>query len=92
MGIKIGMQKTVEVEAKYITIFIKACDTGSYKLLDGDHGEIAERSDDYVPNRIIPGEHGDYIDLKINLETGQIVNWEKPTAEDIQEAFFNKDK
>ncbi|MCY1454717.1 hypothetical protein D9M71_718000 [compost metagenome] len=38
----------------------------------------------YVPD-FFPGDHyGDYLILNIDLETGQIKNWKKPTAGDIE--------
>ncbi|WP_176465252.1 MULTISPECIES: hypothetical protein [unclassified Pseudomonas] len=38
----------------------------------------------YVPN-FFPGDHyGDYLILNIDLETGQIKNWNKPSAGDIE--------
>lgn len=84
---KIGMVKQVEVEAKTIEIYAKVRDSGTYTLKDQDGKDIAER-DDYVPSDIFPGDSGgDYLDLKIDLETGQILNWDPPTAAALQEAF-----
>ncbi|MNO03326.1 hypothetical protein D3C81_2239890 [compost metagenome] len=38
----------------------------------------------YVPG-FFPGEHyGDYLQLHINIETGQITNWRKPNAEQLE--------
>jgi hypothetical protein len=62
---------------------MKVCDQGTYRLLDAAGLVIAERENDYVPNHLIPGEYGDYIDLDID-ETGRIVNWPKrPSLEDF---------
>jgi len=45
----------------------------------------------YVPD-FMPGDHyGDYIELDIDIETGKILNWQKPTESDIQE-FINSDE
>ncbi len=62
----------------------KICDAGSYYLLD-ENEEIALSIDNnYVPNNLLPGEWGDYLDLKINTD-GIITNWLKnPTSEDFQ--------
>jgi hypothetical protein len=87
MGIKLEIMKPQEVEAKYVTVDVKACDEGSYELIGADDNLIAERSEDYVPNDIIPGDYGDYIRLKIDIKTGQIVNWKEPTPQQIREAF-----
>lgn len=62
---------------------MKVCDEGCYTLLDKDGVEIKCR-DGYVPHGIVPGEYGDYIDLKINSD-GIITNW--PKKPDISEFF-----
>lgn len=41
-----------------------------------DFGVLATLENEYVPNGIVPGEYGDYIDLKINAD-GIITNWPK---------------
>lgn len=65
-------------------IFVKVCDAGKYALIDKAGGFIAEIVNGYVPNGIIPGEFGDYMDLKIGAD-GIIKNWPKNPA---FEAFF----
>jgi hypothetical protein len=57
---------------------MKVCDQGSYILLDRDGNEIASIVENYVPNDLIPGRYGDYVDLNIS-GTGKILNW-KPNA------------
>lgn len=63
----------------------KVVDQGSYELLDENDKRLAFISD-YVPNRVIPGEFGDYIEIEI--ENGAITNWRKPTEEDLVDSFF----
>jgi hypothetical protein len=83
-GIKIGVKKTVEVEAKELQIYTKVCDEFTASLVDQDGKEIVDY-EGYVPN-IMPGEHyGDYIILNIDLESEIITNWKKPSVEDIEE-------
>ena len=53
----------------------KVCDAGVYTLFDAE-GNVVTTLSDYVPNELIPGEYGDYIELKIN-EQGVITNWPK---------------
>jgi hypothetical protein len=66
---------------------MKVCDEGTYKLLDEKGEEIAAIYQDYVPNGLISGEYGDYIDLIID-ENGRVTNWPKrPTFG----AFFGDD-
>lgn len=66
---------------------MKVCDQGCYYLIDKSGIEIASIENDYVPNRIIPGKYGDYVDLQIN-EDGEVTNWKKPSEEALLEAFY----
>lgn len=66
--------ETVQVET--ILVHAKVCDSAGYQLLSPDRKVVAKR-DDYVPS-FFPGDHyGDYLELEINIATGQIVNWPK---------------
>lgn len=67
-------------------MYVKVCDQGIYTLLDENGKELCKK-DGYVPNGIIPGEWGDYIDLKIDTN-GVITNW--PKDPDLS-AFFGED-
>ena len=71
-------------------LYIKVCDRGSYTISGYDaDGNFVNREieNDYVPNDIIPGEFGDYIDLKIS--NGIITNWyEEPSLNQ----FFAEDE
>lgn len=61
----------------------KICDAGSYHLLNEDEQPVLSIINNYVPNNLLPGEYGDYLDLKINGE-GIITSWlENPTSEDF---------
>lgn len=63
--------------------YIKVCDAGIYSLLD-DAGLTCTAINGYVPNGIVPGEYGDYIDLEIDFH-GRITNWPKnPSLEDFE--------
>ena len=64
-------------------LYMKVTDNGSYYLMDDEGNTVASIEDNYVPNSLIPGEYGDYIDLKID-ENGIIKNWpKKPSFEDF---------
>ena len=52
---------------------MKVCDQGTYKLLDPNGVVVLALEGDYCPNRLIPGEYGDYINLEI--EGGIVTNW-----------------
>jgi hypothetical protein len=87
MGIKIGVKKAVEVEAKTISFTAKCSDCFGGEIRD-QHGErIGKDHDGYVP-RFFPEGGGDYIAFDIDLATGQILNWTPPTKEQIEE-FMN---
>lgn len=53
---------------------MKVCDHGFYTLLDADMNERASLENAYVPNDLLPGGFGDYLELQIDA-TGKIVNW-----------------
>lgn len=83
---KIPKQVVETVDVKYVQVHAKVRDSGSYVLYDENHKEIA-CLDDYVP-RFFPEDHmGDYLILNIDLETGQILNWKKPSPECVAETF-----
>lgn len=70
-------------------VFMKVVDEGVYILLDERSQKITTLSDCYVPHGLIPGEYGDYVDLKINGE-GIITNWPKcPSFEDFFDSYEN---
>ncbi len=68
-------------------LYMKVCDGGSYNLI-GDQGQTVATRQDYVPHGVVPGEYGDYIDLKINAD-GVITNW--PKNPDVSAFFDNED-
>lgn len=83
---KMGIKKTVEVEAKTLKLHMKVRDCFQADLLDQDGQQIGEY-EGYVPG-FMPGQHyGDYLILDIDIETGRITNWKKPSAEDLQKTF-----
>jgi hypothetical protein len=55
-------------------IQMKICDEGSYYLLDENDNMILKIEQDYVPNKLLPGSYGDYLELHIK-ENGVISNW-----------------
>ena len=61
-----------------LSICAKCSDRFSANLDDGRgyHGGVPD---------FFPGDHyGDYVQLDIDTETGEIVNWQKPTKEDLE--------
>jgi len=62
---------------------MKVCDEGSYYLLDQEGNTILSLEGDYVPNELVPGSYGDYIDLQIN-DQGFVTNWcRNPSIDDF---------
>lgn len=83
---KMGIKKTVEVEAKTLKLHMKVCDRFQADLLDQDGQRIGEY-EGYVPG-FMPGQHfGDYLILDIDIETGQITNWKTPKEKDLRDTF-----
>ena len=75
----------VKVNVKTLKIHLKVRDRFTASLESSTGTEIFDQDDGYVPN-FMPGDHyGDYVILDIDIDTGQITNWKKPSAEDIQE-------
>jgi len=68
---------------KIISVVAKCSDLFAATLVGEDGAKIGEY-DGYVPD-FFPGEHyGDYVELSIELETGRILNWKKPSAKDLE--------
>lgn len=63
------------------------CSDLCYMSLEDNKGERLAERDGYVPD-FMPGEHyGDYVELDIDLATGQIKNWKVPSKADLKKAF-----
>ena len=74
--------------ATTVTISAKCSDLCYVELKDAKGTVIAEH-DGYVPD-FMPGEHyGDYVMLDIDLATGRILNWKKPTAKSLEQPTSN---
>ena len=84
---EIEMTKTVPVNVKTLKLHLKVCDRFACGVYDQDNKELKDY-DGYVPD-FMPGQHyGDYVILDIDVDSGQITNWTKPSAEEMQ-AFIN---
>jgi len=74
--------------ARILQICGKTTDLFSAKLIE-DGTETANHYG-YVPS-FMPNEHyGDYIELDIDIDTGMIVNWKKPTKKELKEQLNNE--
>ena len=71
-----------KVKVNIMNIYMKVKDTFYCTIRTEDNKYVAEY-EGYVPH-FFPEEHyGDYLDLKIDMETGQILNWVKPIDDDL---------
>lgn len=63
---------------KVLSIVAKCSDLCFAQLIAAD-GTVLKKHDGYVPE-MMPGEHyGDYVEIEIELATGKILNWKKPS-------------
>nr|DAP70549.1 MAG TPA: hypothetical protein [Caudoviricetes sp.] len=71
-----------------VNIYDKVCDNGVYTLFGSGGLEVGKIDNYYVPNDLIPGDYGDYINLEINAD-GFVTNWHKYPS--VLEFFPEKD-
>jgi hypothetical protein len=48
-------------------------------------GKVTASHDGYVPDFMPEQHYGDYIELDVDIDTGQILNWKKPTAKQLKQ-------
>ena len=85
--VDVETRKILEWPGPAAEVSMKVCDQGSYYLLDRDRNEVASIEEDYVPNDVVPGEHGDYIEMHIDAD-GTVTNW--PGSPDFSQFFADK--
>ncbi len=69
--------------ARILKICVK-CSDGFSSNLEIDGKQVNEYNG-YVP-KFFPEEHyGDYVELDIDIDSGQIVNWKKPTQKELKQ-------
>ena len=81
------LQEVAQIKRKTLSITAKCSDMFSASLSEGPS---ILQYDGYVPTWFPnPNEkhYGDYVELKIDVETGQILNWKKPTQAQLNETF-----
>jgi hypothetical protein len=88
MEVKLGLNP--EVKHVHIINVIAKCNDLFGAFLEGyDEKIIGDRYEGNVPD-FFPGNHkGDYLIFEIDIETGKILNWNKPSEEDLQ--IFSRD-
>lgn len=70
-------------EIKVLRICAKCVDACSIIFLDEDGNPAREDHDGYVPDYFPEKHYGDYIEFDIDVETGKILNWKKPTQKEM---------
>jgi len=88
---KLKMKKIVEVDAKVLNIYTKVCDNFCCSIKDQD-GEIIKDYEGYVPSFMPDTGGGDYISLKIDMDTGTILNWKQVCATDVEDFLKGEDE
>ena len=69
---------------KTIYITAKCSDQCAIAYYD-ENNQVVGNSDGYVPD-FMPNEHyGDYIEIEIEIATGQILGWKKPTQKELKD-------
>lgn len=90
MKVEIEATEVVKVNVKVLKLELKVTDRFRASLESDKGVEVHAQDDGHVPS-FMPGEHyGDYVFLDIDIDTGQIINWKVPTAEQI-ELFMEDD-
>jgi hypothetical protein len=74
--------------ARILKICGKTSDRFSARLIE-DGKEMATH-DGYVPTFMPEDHYGDYIELDIDIDTGMITNWKKPTKAELKEQLNNE--
>ena len=72
---EINIKRPQTINVKTVKVCAKVCDSACYTFIS-DKGEVVKDLDCvYVPS-FFPGDHyGDYLQLDIDIDTGQIKNW-----------------
>ena len=71
-------KKTIQISAKCSDLF---------SAILKEDGKEKGNYDGYVPD-FMPGRHfGDYVNLEIDIETGQILNWKTPSEAALNKIF-----
>lgn len=87
---KIKLKQTKEVDVMLLEVAAKVRDCCYVTVIDGDGNTIHEH-DGYVPSFFPEDHYGDYIYFDIDIDTGQILNWKKPTEAQLKEFLEGKE-
>ena len=78
---------------KTIRLSVKCSDMFSASLIEGGKqvGEYNGYVPYWFPNPSVD-HYGDYVQLEIDVATGQVVNWKKPSNTELTKAFVKGDE
>ena len=83
MEIPIEVTETKLINVKKMVLDLKVSDMFVASFRDENDKWICDY-DGYVPD-FMPGDHyGDYVILEIDMDTGQILNWNKPDPDKLE--------
>ena len=68
--------------ANILSICVKCSDSFNATLIEGNNRILEYEG--YVPDFMPEHHYGDYIELDIDIATGQIVNWNKVTLSEAK--------
>lgn len=75
---------------KILRISAKCSDMFHASLIED--GRTIREHDGYVPDWFPnpqAGHYGDYVEMDIDIETGKIINWKRPTDKQLKELSEN---
>lgn len=58
---------------------------------DANGREVVRTEPYYMRSQFGLGS-GDYVELEVDIETGQILNWKKPSDEDLIDGFYGDNR
>jgi hypothetical protein len=79
---EVTIHQPIKVQAKTLDLCIKVRDEFAADLLTQD-GQKLVGYEGYVP-AFFPEGGGDYLVLKIDVDTGVITNWRRPATEELE--------
>jgi len=65
-----------------LKLCLKVVDNFSAELVVD--GKVVATHDNYVPEFMPENHYGDYVELDIDIDTGQIRNWKRPTKAELK--------
>ena len=86
----ITIKRPIEAVPAIMHVHLKVRDQFSFKLMDTHDQVIAEQEDGYVPDFFPGTSYGDYVELQIDVRTGQIVNWDDHFSMSRLQKFINE--